>query len=105
MKSIGFNIIGVLNNIGLFIVNNIGIIEVLLIVFNCFDLVMNVYIVVNIKVVLVFLSVVMKYEVLWVNVNDVCWFDWNNFKLVFIFVIYIVVIVGFIIEGLWILIN
>lgn len=38
IKKIGFNMIGVLNKIGLLILKNVGIIEVCLMVWLCFDL-------------------------------------------------------------------
>lgn len=76
IKKIGFKIIGVLNRIGLFILNNIGIVEVWLIVFICFDFVKKVNMNVRISVVFVLFKVVIKYWIFWERIYGVCLLFW-----------------------------
>lgn len=105
IKNIGFNISGVLNKIGLFILKNVGIIDVCLIVLFCLDFVIYINMNGMINVVFVFLKVMINICVFDVIILFVCFLVWSNLKFVLIFVYVMVVIVGFIIDGLWIFIN
>lgn len=105
IKNIGFNISGVLNKIGLFILKNVGIIDVCLIVLFCLDFVIYINMNGMINVVFVFLNVMINICVFDVIILFVCFLVWSNLKFVLIFVYVMVVIVGFIIDGLWIFIN
>lgn len=105
IKNIGFNISGVLNKIGLFILKNVGIIDVCLIVLFFLDFVIYINMNGMINVVFVFLKVMINICVFDVIILFVCFLVWSNLKFVLIFVYVMVVIVGFIIDGLWIFIN
>lgn len=86
MKKIGFNISGVLNKIGLFILKNVGIIEVWLIVWLCLDFVNYMNMNGIISVVLVLFMVMINICVLEVRILLVCIFCWRRFKLILVLV-------------------
>lgn len=72
IKNIGFNISGVLNKIGLFILKNVGIIDVCLIVLFCLDFVIYINMNGMINVVFVFLKVMINICVFDVIILFVC---------------------------------